>query len=107
LFRSLADAGWLGRAWLDAGPYGVGWLRPQQLFGLGDMDPLTHGAMWSLLFNIATMVLVSRRWGLTLSERLHAEPFLNPYAEQLRRRSPRSEEHTSELQSRENLVCRL
>ena len=88
LLPGLADAGWLGRAWLDAGPYGVGWLRPQQLFGLGDMDPLTHGAMWSLLFNIATMVLVSRRWGLTLSERLHAEPFLNPYAEQLRRRSP-------------------
>src|SRR5690606_41898625 len=25
----------------------------------------------------------------------------------VRRRSPRSEEHTSELQSRENLVCRL
>src|SRR5690606_39987530 len=29
------------------------------------------------------------------------------YVERIRDREPRSEEHTSELQSRENLVCRL
>lgn len=88
LLPGLADAGWLGRAWLDAGPFGVEWLRPRRLFALGDMDLLTHGTVWSLLFNIATMLLVSRRWRPTLSESLHAEPFLNPYMEQQRRRGP-------------------
>src|SRR5690606_42163708 len=32
---------------------------------------------------------------------------LRPHARQLAAPHPRSEEHTSELQSRENLVCRL
>src|SRR5690606_41399662 len=35
------------------------------------------------------------------------EPRFDPLAGRRQRRSPRSEEHTSELQSRENLVCRL
>src|SRR5690606_41221420 len=34
-------------------------------------------------------------------------PRMPEFGHQLRRRSVRSEEHTSELQSRENLVCRL
>lgn len=88
LLPGMADAGWLGREWIVAGPVGVEWLRPGRLFGLGDMDPLTHGAFWSLSFNIVTMLLVSRYRRPTLSERLHAEPFLNPYIEQERRRGP-------------------
>src|SRR5207302_5456462 len=52
----------------------------------------------------ATEVLVSssRRWALMHELRGAAEPRL---AELLKKMS-RSEEHTSELQSRENLVCR-
>ena len=34
------------------GPFGIAWLRPQQLFGLIGWDPLTHGTFWSLLVNI-------------------------------------------------------
>src|SRR5690606_39391573 len=37
-----------------------------------------------------------------------AQPYLHYIVEEIERRDmPRSEEHTSELQSRENLVCRL
>src|SRR5690606_41446525 len=43
--------------------------------------------------------------------RRHARPYLGQRAggirRSVRRQSSRSEEHTSELQSRENLVCRL
>src|SRR5207302_9376442 len=38
---------------------------------------------------------------------LHHDARLPPEHLPCRRRDPRSEEHTSELQSRENLVCRL
>lgn len=92
LLPGLADAGWLGRGWLETGPFGVEWLNPRRLFGLGDLDPLAHGAMWSLLFNIATLLVVSRRWRPTLSETLHAEPFLNPYRKQSQWRSPVAEQ---------------
>src|SRR5690606_38198810 len=53
---------------------------PHQLFGLEGWDPLTHGAFWSLLANVGTMLIVSARKRPTLGEHLRAEPFLNPYA---------------------------
>ena len=82
LLPALTQSGWLDAAWLATGPLGIDWLRPQQLFGLSGWDPLTHGTVWSLLANIATLLLVSMRWRPSLDERLRAAPFLDPYAEQ-------------------------
>src|SRR5690606_42005128 len=44
-------------------------------------------------------------WGLGFGT-IEDRPVFRDYAERMSAR-PRSEEHTSELQSRENLVCRL
>ncbi|MFN3294736.1 MAG: sodium:solute symporter family protein, partial [Gemmobacter sp.] len=33
------------------GPFGIDWLRPQALFGVGGMDPLIHAMFWSLALN--------------------------------------------------------
>ncbi len=33
------------------GPAGIGWLRPQALFGIEGMDPVLHTVLWSMLFN--------------------------------------------------------
>lgn len=86
LLPTVTDAGWIDGRWLVDGPFGVHWLRPRQLFGLGGWDPLTHGTFWSLLLNIGTFLLVSARWRPNLDDRLRAEPFLDPYA----RRNPLS-----------------
>ncbi|PWC38963.1 PAS domain-containing hybrid sensor histidine kinase/response regulator [Azospirillum sp. TSO35-2] len=43
-------------AFLDAGPWGIGWLRPQALFGIGGLDPISHASLWSLLANLAAFV---------------------------------------------------
>src|SRR5699024_1262003 len=80
LLPTLTEAGWLDHRWLDNGLFDIHWLRPRQLFGIKDWDPLTHGTFWSLLFNITTMLLVSTRWPPSLGDRLRAEPFLDPYA---------------------------
>ena len=83
LLPTLTDSGWFDPAWLNHGPFGIGWLRPRELFGLGGWDPLTHGTFWSLLLNVGTLMLVSARWRPTLDDRLRAAPFLDPYAERL------------------------
>ncbi len=44
---------------LEQGLFAISWLRPQALFGLEGLDPLSHGVFWSLLFNIGLFVLVS------------------------------------------------
>src|SRR5690606_33919423 len=80
LLPALSHGGWLDVALVEHGPFGVDWLRPEQLFGLRGWDPLTHGTFWSLLLNAATMLLVSMRWRPGVAERLRVAPFLEPYA---------------------------
>ncbi|MFT6914334.1 MAG: Na+/proline symporter [Motiliproteus sp.] len=44
---------------LSQGPWGIDWLRPQQLFGLDGLSPVSHSALWSLLFNLGFYLLGS------------------------------------------------
>lgn len=81
LLPTMTLAGWFDSAWLQTGPFGISWLRPQQLFGLSGWDALTHGTFWSLLLNTGAMMIVSARWRPGVDERLRAAPFLDPYAQ--------------------------
>lgn len=42
--------------WLDEGPLGIAWLRPEALFGSRFDDPLSHGVFWSLLMNVGGLL---------------------------------------------------
>ena len=55
----MPTGGWLSPEVLANGPLGIGLLRPQQLFGLAGLDPVTHSVFWSLLFNLIFFVLGS------------------------------------------------
>ncbi|WP_284163288.1 ATP-binding protein [Frigidibacter sp. SD6-1] len=41
------------------GPWGIGWLRPQALFGTAALDPLLHALFWSLGLNSLALVIGS------------------------------------------------
>ncbi|WP_439135154.1 PAS-domain containing protein, partial [Pseudomaricurvus sp.] len=43
------------------GLFHVPWLTPNNLLGMGWLDPLSHGVFWSLLANTLVFFLVSRR----------------------------------------------
>jgi len=81
LLPALARAGWLDTAWLVDGPLGIGWLRPEQLFGLRGWDALTHGVVWSLLANVGAFVFVSAWKRPRLQDQLLATSYLDPYAQ--------------------------
>ncbi|HEY0920818.1 histidine kinase dimerization/phospho-acceptor domain-containing protein, partial [Devosia sp.] len=57
------------------GPWGISWLRPQALFGLGSMDPLVHAVFWSLFLNSTTLVIVSLFTTQSALERIQATLF--------------------------------
>jgi Na+/proline symporter/nitrogen-specific signal transduction histidine kinase len=59
MLPSIAKSGWLDAGFLAHGPWGVGWLRPEQLLGLTGFDGLTHSLFWSLLANIGVYIGVS------------------------------------------------
>ena len=80
LLPTLARAGWFATDWIEYGPFGLAWLRPQSLFNLSGWDALTHGVFWSLLANISLFVFFSLRYRPDLNQRIQAAPFLDPYA---------------------------
>lgn len=51
------------------------WLRPESLFGLGFLDPLSHGVAWSLLINSAMIFFVSKRCRFKALEMRQARAF--------------------------------
>jgi Na+/proline symporter/nitrogen-specific signal transduction histidine kinase len=59
MLPSIAKSGWMHMSFIEHGPLGIGWLKPEQLFGLTGMDSLTHALFWSLLANIGLYVGVS------------------------------------------------
>jgi Na+/proline symporter/nitrogen-specific signal transduction histidine kinase len=59
MLPSIAKSGWLPAAFVDQGLLGLGWLKPEALFGLTGLDNLTHSLFWSLLANIGAYVAVS------------------------------------------------
>ena len=74
-----ADAA-LSQAVLADGPFGIGWLRPNALFGLEGMDQLVHGLLWSMLLNTGMFFI-----GSVLSlprplERYQGAQFVNIFA---------------------------
>ncbi len=62
------------------GPFGLTWLRPEAMFGIGGMDPLVHGLLWSMLLNTGVFFLASVLTFPTPLERLQGAQFVNVFA---------------------------
>jgi Na+/proline symporter/signal transduction histidine kinase len=63
-------------ALLRDGPWGLGWLAPENLFGTGFLDPLTHATLWSLGLNLAALRLVSPLCRFSASDVRQARAFM-------------------------------
>ena len=75
LLPSFADAGWIGRGFLEEGPFGIGLLKARMLFAM-EFSPLTHGVIFSLIANIAAYVAGSLTRQPTPIERVQATSFV-------------------------------
>lgn len=64
---------------LAEGPFGIAWLRPQALFGVGGMDPLVHAIFWSLALNTIGFCIVSLASFPKPQERLQGAQFVNVF----------------------------
>jgi sigma-B regulation protein RsbU (phosphoserine phosphatase) len=59
LLPSFVRSGWVPESLIAAGPFGLAWLRPEQLFGVSGMGFWAHTVFWSLAFNLTAFALVS------------------------------------------------
>lgn len=74
---------WMSEALLTAGPYGIGWLKPEALFGIAGLPSLVHGAMTSSAATVFAYVTASTLWPSSKEERLLVEGFLGDAASQV------------------------
>jgi len=64
---------------LAQGPFGIGWLRPQGLFGVSGMDPLVHALFWSMTLNTIAFCAGSLASFPKPQERLQGAQFVNVF----------------------------
>lgn len=64
-----------GHPLVVSGLFHVPWLTPTNLFGMGWLDPLSHGVFWSLLGNCVVFWGVSRRATFRLLDVRQADAF--------------------------------
>ena len=78
MLPSMVKSGWLPAGILD-GPFGIGWLAPERLFGLSGFDNLTHALFWSMLANIGLYVVLSLARPASAREASQAVLFVDVY----------------------------
>jgi Na+/proline symporter len=72
LLPTFAQVGLLPASIVRDGPFGIGLLRPTQLFGLTGMDTVSQAMFWSLLCNVGLYVTVSLASKPSPAEQLQA-----------------------------------
>jgi Na+/proline symporter/signal transduction histidine kinase len=76
---SLGEGAVMSASLMTEGPFGLGWLRPQGLFGVTGMDPLIHALFWSVSLNTLGFVSVSLMTFPSPIERLQGAQFVNVF----------------------------
>ncbi|OYX45432.1 MAG: sodium:solute symporter [Rhodobacterales bacterium 32-67-9] len=76
---SFGAGGLLSEAILRDGPAGIGWLRPQALFGIDSLDPLLHALFWSISLNTGVFVAGSLLSFPSPVERMQGLAFVNAF----------------------------
>ncbi len=64
---------------LAEGPWGLGWLRPQALFGIEGIDPLLHAIYWSFTLNTGAFIVGSLLSFPTPVERMQGLAFVSAF----------------------------
>jgi signal transduction histidine kinase len=79
LLPSFGPDGALPAAVFEQGLFGLGFLRPQALFGITGLDPTVHAVWWSLSLNTLLFFVVSIFSFPTPLERLQGAQFVNVF----------------------------
>ena len=81
LLPLIAKGGWIPTEFLQHGPWGMAFLRPEHLFGLDGLSPLSHGVFWSLLVNCSSYVIGSAMGRMSPEDQQVAEQFCSDDSE--------------------------
>ncbi|MEO1049755.1 MAG: sensor histidine kinase [Bacteroidota bacterium] len=75
---TVIEVGLLPESLMHDGPFGIGWLRPESLFG-SSLPFIAHGTLWSLFFNTLAFFAASIFTEQSGKERNQAELYVDIY----------------------------
>lgn len=64
---------------MSDGPWGISFLRPENMFGLEGLDPLVHSVFWSLFLNTVFLVVTSLLTTQSPLERIQSTLFVDVF----------------------------
>jgi phosphoserine phosphatase RsbU/P len=76
LLPAFVRSGWVAPGILEVGPFGIGWLRPEGLFGVSGIGFWANTVFWSLACNLGLFTVVSLWTKPTGLEVTQAERFV-------------------------------
>ena len=76
LMPFLVKSRWLPISLLEDGPWGITFLKPEQLFGVVGLDYMSHAVFWTMLFNIGLYIIGSLFFKQNEEEQRLAEEFV-------------------------------
>ncbi len=76
LLPAAIKSDWLPPVLLDEGPWGVEFLKPEGLFGVTGLDPVSHTVFWSMLCNVGLYVVGSLSARQSEEEQARVEEFI-------------------------------
>lgn len=72
----LSNAGWIPSEYM-LGLFGLEFLRPYELFGFSDLNPIVHGTFWSLFLNTLALIIGSLYHKPSFTDLEQAQRFVN------------------------------
>jgi serine phosphatase RsbU (regulator of sigma subunit)/Na+/proline symporter len=81
LIPSFVRSGWLQTDILEEGLFGIGLLKPLELFGLTGFDIWTHSLFWSMFFNLSAFLTLSFFTSQSESEAEQARRFVDVFGD--------------------------
>ena len=107
LLPSFVRSGWIPESLIEAGPFEVAWLRPEQLFGVTGLGFWAHTVFWSLAGNVIAFALVSLYTRPSALESAQAERFVGVFAPEASRLPGPVRPHELTPQGLEELVAKF
>jgi Na+/proline symporter/signal transduction histidine kinase len=104
---ALARSEWLPIGFLEHGPFGIGLLKPLELFGLSGLDQITHAMVWSMIANIGAYVGVSLSVSQSADEHRQASLFVDVFKQTGESGGARFWRGTASLPDLYNLLARF
>ncbi|HET9489907.1 MAG TPA: ATP-binding protein [Methylomirabilota bacterium] len=106
LLPSFVRSGWVPESLVVAGPFGVDWLRPEQLFGVV-MGSWSNTVFWSLAFNVTAFALVSLYTRPSVLDIAQADRFVGAFEEPALRPPAPVAGHALAAEGLEELVAKF